>query len=379
MKNVALIVAGGIGSRMGLDTPKQYIPISGKPIIIHTIEQFLKNPDIDGVKVVIAKGHEEYYYSVIGEMKLLPFSYGGETRQDSVRNGLQDLAKYNPTNVLIHDAARPFLSQDIITECISALKKNKAVDVGITPKDTIKTLSNEVIDRNQLYQTQTPQCFDYKTISSLHEKYIGKNLTDDIALALKDKIEIAFVEGHESNIKITTVDDLKYGEFLMNQKSLPKVGIGYDVHKYQKVEKQTQIRICGVDVMSDYAVIAHSDGDVGLHALMDAMLGTAGLGDIGEHFPPNDEKWRNADSMKLLEHVYDLIKKKGGKVLNIDLVIICEKPRILKYKQQMKERLMHALSLDSESVNIKATTTEKLGFTGREEGIAAQAICSIIY
>lgn len=379
MKNVALIVAGGVGSRLSNDIPKQYINIAGNPIILHTIKKFLHHPEIDAVKVVIGKGHEEYYESVVADIKLLPFSHGGFTRQESVKNGLDDLLKYKPTNVLIHDAARPFVSDEIISNCISKLAEFKAVDVGVHVKDTIKTNNFEILDRSQLYQTQTPQCFNYNLIRSIHEKYIGEKFTDDISMAIKERVDIGFVEGDERNFKITTIADLKYSEFIMQQNSKLRVGIGYDVHKYKKESSVTTIRICGVDVDSEYSVIAHSDGDVGLHALMDALLGTCGLGDIGVHFPPNDDKWKGADSVKLLDHVHSLIKNKKGVIENIDLVIICEKPKLLKYKDLMKEKLMALLSLSSSSVNIKATTTETLGFTGREEGIAAQAICSVSY
>ena len=375
MKNIALIVAGGSGLRIGGSKAKQYLSINGKNILRVAIEQFLKNPAVDAVKVVIAKGHENEYAEATKGLSLLPFCYGGKTRQESVLNGLMDLKELNPKTVLIHDAARPFVTQEIIYNVVNMLEIFKAVDVGITPKDTIKQNDAEIslLDRSKLYCTQTPQGFDFQTILSLHSKYKSEEATDDISLAIKDNIEVGIALGDYKNIKITTPEDLA-------MHTVTKVGMGYDVHKFD-LENQGQhlVPICGVKIPHEYKVIAHSDGDVGLHALMDALLGTAALGDIGEHFPPPDMKWKDADSLELLRHVNKLINEKGGKIQNIDLIIICEKPKVLKYKMEMQKKLAQALEINEDLINIKATTTEKLGFTGRGEGIAAQAVCSVTY
>jgi len=375
MSNVALIVAGGSGSRMSSSIPKQYQQVSGEPILRKTIKKFLAHPQIDDVLVVIGKDHEDFYNETTKGLKLLSAVIGGSTRQESVRKGLESLKDLNPDNVLIHDAARPFVSQKIITNVLSQLNKFKAVDVGVTPKDTIKQKSRKILtmERNGLYCTQTPQGFDYRIVHDLHQKYNDENCTDDISLAIMDSIEIGFVAGEYSNIKITTTEDL-------NMSSITKVGMGYDVHKFDLSDKANHtVPICGVHVPHEYKVIAHSDGDVGLHALMDAMLGTAALGDIGVHFPPTDNKWKDANSLNLLEHVNDLVNSHGGVINNIDITIICEAPKLIEYKDEMKKVVARTLKINENLVNVKATTTEKLGFTGRGEGIAAQAICSIKY
>ncbi len=375
MKNIALIVAGGNGLRMGDSQPKQYLQINGVSILRRTIERFLSCPSIDAVKVVIAKEHEDLYRSAILGLDLLPFAIGGDTRQESVFNGLKDLAKLNPQHVLIHDAARPFVTNEIIYNVINMLEIYKAVDVGVTPKDTIKLNNSEIstLDRSKLYCTQTPQGFHFETILSLHEHHQGFNATDDITLALESGIKVGVASGDYKNIKITTPEDL-----IMN--SVTKVGMGFDVHKFDTETKgEFLVPICGINIPHTHKVLAHSDGDVGIHALMDAMLGTAALGDIGEHFPPTDIKWKDADSCILLAHVDSLIKGKSGKIQNIDVTIICEKPKVLKHKNQMQKKLAQVLKIDENLINIKATTTEKLGFTGRGEGIAAQAICAITY
>ncbi len=375
MKNIALIVAGGNGTRLGNSIPKQYLKINGESILRKTIEKFLNCPSIDAVKVVIAKDHEELYQAATTGLKLLPFSIGGNTRQESVFNGLKDLSELSPSHVLIHDAARPFVTNDIIYNVINMLEIYKAVDVGIAPKDTIKLQGEDIstLDRSKLYQTQTPQGFHYETIYALHKHNQGLNATDDITLALDAGIKVGVANGDYKNIKITTSEDLP-------MQPINKVGMGFDVHKFDTENKgDFTVPICGIHIPHTYKVLAHSDGDVGIHALMDAMLGTAALGDIGEHFPPSDMKWKDADSCKLLAHVDSLIKAKGGEIQNADITIICEKPKVLKYKKEMQKKLAQVLKIDENLINIKATTTEKLGFTGRGEGIAAQAVCSIAY
>jgi 2-C-methyl-D-erythritol 4-phosphate cytidylyltransferase/2-C-methyl-D-erythritol 2,4-cyclodiphosphate synthase len=373
VKNVVLIVAGGSGSRIGGVVPKQYLNISGKSILRTTVETFLANPQIDSVKVVINKAHEEHYKTAVQGLNLLPHSLGGDNRQRSVYNGLSDLVNVNPSNVLIHDAARPFVSTQIIDNVIEKLKEYEAVDLGITPKDTIKQIvpSNCTLDRDSLYCTQTPQGFRFKTILNLHEEYKDLEHTDDISLALKANIPVGFVYGEASNIKITTTEDLK-------MYNTARIGMGFDVHKFDTTEMgNNNIPICGIKIPFDYKVIAHSDGDVGLHALMDSILGAAALDDIGVHFPPSDDKWKDADSCKLLKHANTLLKAKGGIIQNIDITIIAERPRIMGFKDEMKKKISEVLQISQDIINIKATTTEKLGFIGRGEGIAAQAVCSI--
>ena len=385
MKAVALIVAGGSGSRVAHKNsiPKQYYKVMGKEILCHTIERFLKHPMIDGIKIVIRPQDKELYLQAAKDLDLLPCSYGGITRQQSVYNGLNDLSDYNPEFVLIHDAARPMVNRSIISNIIEKLLSSfKAVDTGIPVNDTIKNNDGSVLKRDELYLTQTPQGFAYDKIKFLHEKYKNENFTDDISLCLKDALEIATVEGDKQNFKITTAQDLEYAKYLMEkemtQQKTTLIGMGFDVHTFSEQEQDdTTIPICGVLIPHNKSIIAHSDGDVGIHALVDAILGALADGDIGIHFPPTDPKYKDMPSSVFLEHTKDLLDKRKARVNNVDITIICERPKIAQHKDNMRMIIANILDIPVQRVSVKATTTEKMGFLGRKEGIAAQAVCAI--
>ncbi len=388
-KTVALITTSGRGSRMGFDgIPKQYLPLAGVAILRHSVLAFLNHPKIDDVMCIIHPDDVALYEQAVLGFDLLNPVFGGETRQISVRKGLEALKEYNPTKVLIHDAVRPFVSKQIISGILEKLETHPAVIPAIAVEDTIKKYGDGKIEwtleRQDLWRAQTPQGFIYEDILNAHMAFKELNFTDDAALNEYAGIPVAIVPGSQNNFKITTQEDYERAKNLaafLNErvKTESRVGMGYDVHAFRKRNKDENkfIRLGGADVEFDKKIEAHSDGDVALHALMDAMLGAIGEGDIGEHFSPKDSKWKNADSLEMLKIVNNLVKKKGGNITNLDLTIICEKPKISKFKEQMRDKISKTLNIHKARINIKATTTEKLGFLGRGEAIAAQAITSI--
>ena len=314
--------------------------------------------------------------------------FGGGGRQSSIRIGLEALRDYQPSKVLIHDGVRPFVSKRIINGILEKLETHPAVIPAIAVEDTLKKYSDGKIEwtleRENLWRAQTPQGFIYEDILNSHIAFKDLNFTDDASLNEYAGIPVAIVPGSQNNFKITTEEDYDRAKrmaamLIPNVKDENRCGTGFDVHAFRKREKDENnfIRICGVDIEFDKKIDAHSDGDVGIHALIDALLGAIGEGDIGDHFPPTDAKWKNADSCEMLKITNHLLKKKGGTILNLDITLICEKPKFSKFKNQMKQRLAEVLNISTTRVNVKATTTEKLGFLGREEGIAAQAVASI--
>jgi 2-C-methyl-D-erythritol 4-phosphate cytidylyltransferase / 2-C-methyl-D-erythritol 2,4-cyclodiphosphate synthase len=369
----ALIVAGGKGQRIGGELPKQYHKIGGKTILEKSIKAFYNNKLVDKVCVVIAKDHEALFKNFADKYKNLIFCYGGNTRQDSVRLGLKKLAEFSPEKILIHDAARPFVSESIIYNVINELKNSDAVLPAVKVKDTIKVATGmavkETLPRENLFSAQTPQGFKFDIIHNLHKKYSGMEFTDDVALAEKDGIKVKIVEGEYSNYKITTEDDLK----MASQKNI-RVGNGFDVHQF---EDGDGVILCGIKIPYSKKLKGHSDADCTWHALTDAILGAIGLGDIGEHFPDSDSKWKNADSAIFLKHSVDEVKKLGGVINNVDITIICEEPKMKLHKEKMKENTAKVLGIEKNQINIKATTTENLGFLGRKEGLAVLATATI--
>ena len=374
----ALIVAGGGGKRFLSDTPKQYAKVGGIPVIRHTIEKFMHL--VDSIMVVINPNDEELYLDSIQGLDKVNHTFGGSTRQESVHCGLKALTHANPDKVLIHDAVRPFVSNAVISRVINALDTYQAVDLGVPIVDTIKNKQNTTIDRDDLYATQTPQGFKYQTVCKLHDHADGRQYTDDIGLCIDAGIEIGLATGQQNNIKITYPEDLEYAKYIMEkqQNFITRVGMGFDVHKFDITQDSAnEIKICGISVPHPFKIIAHSDGDVGLHALTDAILGAIGEGDIGTHFPPSDIKWKNADSSIFVKKAVDLVKQQGGEIINVDITIIAEEPKIKDYKDIICQRVAELLEIDEKGVSLKGTTTEKLGFLGRKEGIAAQAVCSV--
>ncbi len=386
MHTIALILAGGHGTRLQGSLPKQYLPIQSDAIqcydatsiLRRSIDAFLQHPKIDAVCVVIGPNDTELYVQATKGLSLLPAVIGGSSRQQSTYNGLQALKDFAPHNVLIHDAARPFVTSTIIDNVIAGLEQYEAIDLAVPVTDTIKSHANghiTLLQRDQLYATQTPQGFRYKIILDLHQCYRDQACTDDIALCIMGGIPINIVTGEAENVKITTQQD--YAKY--TPKLTTRVGLGYDIHRFGNESAASNIMLCGITIPCKRPVIAHSDGDVALHALTDAILGTIGAGDIGSHFPPSEPKWRNAASTQFVEHALALLAQQGGRLNNVDITIIAEFPKVGPYRTQMQTHLAYILVLSPTAVSIKATTAEGLGAIGRGEGIAAYAVCSAMF
>lgn len=385
-KTIALLVAAGKSERMLSDIPKPYLQLGKNTILRQTVKNFMSHPDIDGVRVVIRREHHALYKQAIAGLTLFPCVIGGSTRQDSVRLGLESIAHRNPERVLVHDIARPMASHALISRVIAKLKDEKAVIPTLEVTDTVKRFTgdhaSETLDRNALHTVQTPQGFHFESLLSAHQQLKGQSLTDDAAVMERAGIPVARVDGEVENIKITTSGDLKRMQSLLIHDTETSVGMGYDVHPLHVHDADTHvskqyIKLCGVRIPHTHYLIGHSDADVGFHALVDAILGALGDGDIGTHFPPSDAQWRGADSGRFLLHAYELVTNRGGTINHLDLTFICEQPKIGPYRQEMIQHISQMLKLSPQRISIKATTTEKLGFTGRSEGIAAQAVATI--
>ncbi len=387
-----VIVAAGSGSRFGDPTPKQYHVLGGKSLLAHCIECFARHTSPDLVQVVYNPAHQDLYDKAVCDLShasVLPAAIaGGETRQQSVLNGLRGLALHNPDIVLIHDAARPGISDDVIERVISALETHRGAIPTLPVADTIKqtdqgNVISRTIPRESLHRAQTPQGFDFTTILEAHQKFEGQELTDDAALLEMLGIDVECVEGTVNNDKITRRDDFDRAQYRVKstnkevcqmQQEEYRAGTGFDVHRFAPGD---HCILCGIKVPHTARLDGHSDADVGLHTLTDAILGAIGAGDIGQHFPPSDMQWKGASSDIFLKHAVDLVRKRGGRIVNADITLICEYPKIGPYTQAMRTTVAGILEIEVDRVNVKATTTERLGFTGREEGIAAQAAVSV--
>jgi 2-C-methyl-D-erythritol 4-phosphate cytidylyltransferase/2-C-methyl-D-erythritol 2,4-cyclodiphosphate synthase len=355
--------------------PKQYQLLGGAPLLRHAVQRFLSRPDIDRVRVVIGQGHETFYAAAVGDLPLAPPVMGGATRQESVRRGLEALAGEPPAHVLIHDAARPLIDDATIGRVIAALADRPAAIAAMPVVDSLRRAAGGIVDRADLWQVQTPQGFRYDSILAAHRSSADLGATDDATLAERAGIPISLVEGAMSNLKITHAGDLATaGIFLAARLGDIRTGSGFDVHRFTDGDHVT---VCGIRVPHSHALEGHSDADVGLHALTDAILGCIGLGDIGSHFPPTDPRWRGADSALFLQHAVAAVAERGGVVAHLDVTIICERPKIGPHRAAMVARVAEIAGLRPDQVSVKATTTEGLGFTGRREGIAAQGIATV--
>ncbi len=383
--NSAVIAAGGSGTRMGGDIPKQFVQIGGIPIIVRTLLKFETCPDIDEIIIVARDSDIETVKRISAEYKITKLTHivkGGATRQASVLNGINAaLGKF----VFIHDAARPFVTTEQISEVVNETHRFGAAALGVPVMDTLKTVKNdgmilETVDRENKYYIQTPQGFEIEMIRNAHRdaEKNGVSVTDDCALAELFGASVKVVKGSPLNIKLTTPEDMVLAEGILNSEKgetkQMRVGLGYDVHR---LVKGRELILGGVKIPYELGLLGHSDADVLLHAIMDAMLGAAALGDIGTHFPDTDEKWRGADSCMLLAVVRNTLKENGFSVVNIDATIIAQKPKLADFIPHMREKISEVLEISAACVSVKATTTEKLGFCGRGEGIAAEAICMI--
>jgi 2-C-methyl-D-erythritol 4-phosphate cytidylyltransferase/2-C-methyl-D-erythritol 2,4-cyclodiphosphate synthase len=382
-KIAALIVAAGRGVRAGGGLPKQYRPLLGKPLLAHTLGVFRTHPRIGQILVVIHGDDRALYERAVAEAgdgpaRLLPAALGGAQRQDSVRLGLEALAANPPDFVLIHDAARPFASAALIDRVIAALEKYDGAIPGLPLSDTIKrgsgALVHETVPREGLYRVQTPQGFRYGAIRLAHTESAGRALTDDAAVGEAAGLSVVLVAGEEENMKVTEPEDFVRAEKLYGAAPETAIGMGFDVHKFVAGD---HVWLCGLRIPHDHGLEGHSDADVGLHAITDALLGAVGAGDIGVHFPPTDPQWKGAPSDRFLAHAGKLVTEAGGRIVNIDLTFICERPKIGPHRPAMVARVAQILGIDPARISIKATTTETLGFTGRREGLAAQAVASV--
>jgi len=397
---IALIVAAGSGERLGGNVPKQYLNLSGKPILRHSVQTFLNHPRVDAVCVVYNPEFQELYNNAVDDLSILPPVSGGKTRQESVRLGLENIEKYAPQKVLIHDAARPLVDNRIISNIIDALDSSTGVIPAIAVDDTIKTVENgkiiSTLPREKLMRAQTPQGFVFSEIVSANnavnrepcsvnntEPRNTNNappiFTDDASLFEHIGKPVSIVAGSQNNFKITTYEDLKRAEIVMADMFETRVGMGFDAHKFcaPKQQNNNHIMLCGTPVPHEFSLEGHSDADVGIHASVDAILGAISAGDIGTHFPPSEKKWKDADSSIFLAHTAKLLSENEAQIINLDVTIICEKPKILPHREKMCVQLAKILGIQNSRVSVKATTTEGMGFTGRSEGIAAQAVVSI--
>jgi 2-C-methyl-D-erythritol 4-phosphate cytidylyltransferase / 2-C-methyl-D-erythritol 2,4-cyclodiphosphate synthase len=376
---IALVVAAGRGTRLGAPLPKQYLPLAGKPVLRYSLETLANHPGIDAVRVVFNPDDAASYEAAARGLDLLPPVAGGAARQDSVRLGLESLAASPPARVLIHDAARPFLDRETIDRVLAALDDAPGAIPALPVKDTVKRgvagRIAETLDRSALWRAQTPQGFDYAAILAAHRAAQGSELSDDAAVAERAGLAVRLVAGSEANFKVTTAEDLEQAErLLLARHGDIRAGQGFDVHAFGPGD---HVWLCGVKLPHERGLVGHSDADVGLHALTDAILGALGAGDIGQHFPPSDPKWRGAPSHLFLSHAGALVASAGGRIAHLDVTLICERPKIGPHRDAMVARIAEILALERGRVSVKATTTEGLGFTGRGEGIAAQAVATL--
>jgi len=379
---VALIVAAGSGERFGGDRPKQYQDLGGRAVLHHTVSAFLRHVAVSSVQVVIQPAHRELYDDAVTGLGLPEPVAGGATRQESVRLGLEQLANLEPAPdfVLIHDAARPLIDARTISAVRAKLDEVPAAIAAVPVTDTLKRgdaggLIDGTVERAGLWRAQTPQGFRFPDILRAHRDLAGAELTDDAAVAEKAGLGVALVQGNADNLKVTNQADMARAALIMSA-ALPDVrtGLGFDVHRFAPGD---HVVLCGVKVPYEARLDGHSDADVGLHALTDALLGALAAGDIGSHFPPSDPQWRGADSALFLRHAVGMVSERGGIIAHVDVTLICERPKVGPHREAMVARMAELLDMAPGRVSVKATTTERLGFTGRGEGIAAQAIATI--
>jgi 2-C-methyl-D-erythritol 4-phosphate cytidylyltransferase/2-C-methyl-D-erythritol 2,4-cyclodiphosphate synthase len=390
MTVAALIVAAGRGRRAAGDgaVPKQYWPLGGVPMLARSIGVFVEHRSVDEIVVVVHGDDAKLYQEAAAPYatRLRAPVLGGAMRQDSVRAGLEALAATKPTKVLIHDAARPFVDAVLIDRVISCLATYDAVLPSLPVTDTIKRANDghvtETLKRDGLWRAQTPQGFKFDAILTAHRKAAEAGLTDftdDSAVAEWFGLDVGLVEGSEANRKLTSAEDLRNADAALrsaqDSTGTMRVASGYDVHAFAPGDA---VVLCGVRIPHGKKLSGHSDADVALHALTDALLGVIADGDIGAHFPPSDERWRGQASSLFLQEAGSRVKARGGKIVHADLTLICESPRIGPHRDAMRANIANMLGLELSQVSIKATTNEGLGFIGRGEGIAAMATATVL-
>jgi 2-C-methyl-D-erythritol 4-phosphate cytidylyltransferase/2-C-methyl-D-erythritol 2,4-cyclodiphosphate synthase len=382
-RTAAILVAAGRGLRAGAGGPKQYREIGGQTVIYRAMEAFCRHPQILAVQPVVNPDDAAIFNAAVSGLRHAPPASGGATRQASVHAGLEALAAEKPDIVLIHDAARPFVTAAVISRAIEAAGRSGAAVPAIAVTDTIKMVGvtgnvEATPERARLRIAQTPQAFRYDIILEAHRRAAREgrsDFTDDAALAEWAGLTVATFEGDPANMKLTTPEDFAREEArLAAQLGDVRTGTGYDVHAFGDGD---HLMLCGVRVPHTRGFLAHSDGDVGLHALVDAILGALADGDIGSHFPPSDMKWKGASSDRFLKYAVDRVTARGGRIANLEVTMICERPKIGPLRDIMRAKIAEITGLNVSRVAVKATTSERLGFTGREEGIAATACATI--
>jgi len=379
---VALIVAAGRGTRAQSARPKQYVPLAGAPVLAHTALAFLQHPEIDRVMIVLNRDDHALYTQEVAPLLAVsgtPVStcIGGETRNISVKNGLLALENTGVSTVLIHDAARPLISAELISRVLARTVEGGAAAPALTLSDTLWRGRDAQVtgaaDRTGLFRAQTPQGFDFASILSAHNRLTAP-ATDDVEVARRANLPVAIVAGDPDNIKITTPGDFARAARLIRQKTGSPMDIrsgnGFDVHAFCPGDHVT---LCGVRISHRQGLLGHSDADVALHAITDAIYGALAEGDIGQWFPPGDPRWKGAESAVFLHHATTLSADKGYRINNVDCTIICESPKIGPHVDAMRDRLAGIMAVPRTRLSVKATTTERLGFAGRGEGIAALA------
>ena len=379
MTAVALVVAAGRGTRLGGEIPKQYQDLGGRPILAHALEAFINHPKVSGVRVVIHPDDNHHYLRAATGLELPAPVIGGETRQDSVCRGLEALASDPPNAVLIHDAARPFISAKTITASLDALTSTPGAIAAIPVSDTLKRAQKfriqETLDRTSLWQAQTPQSFLFADILSAHRAAAGLSLTDDAAVAERAGLAVTIIAGSQDNVKITTAEDLaRARRSIESQSGTIRVGSGFDAHRFGPGD---HVVLCGISIPHSHGLAGHSDADPALHALTDAVLSTLSEGDIGVHFPSTDARWKDSDSSKFLEFATRRVKERNGKIIHLTITIICETPKIGSHRHAMRSHIAKLAGITLDQISVQATTTDGLGFTGRGDGIAAQATATI--
>ncbi|TFU06306.1 bifunctional 2-C-methyl-D-erythritol 4-phosphate cytidylyltransferase/2-C-methyl-D-erythritol 2,4-cyclodiphosphate synthase [Polymorphobacter arshaanensis] len=383
-----LIVAAGRGFRAGAGGPKQYRLLGGQTVLRHAVEALLNHPRIDAVRVVIHPDDAEAYAAAIAGLDIPPPVHGGATRQASVRAGLEAVAADGGAKiVLIHDAARPFVPQAMVDRILAALATQPGATPALAVVDSLRRgadgLVEASIDRAGLWRVQTPQGFAFDAILAAHRN-AAPDATDDVEVARTAGLDVAIVDGDERAFKLTVAEDFRRAEAVLAASTLPatdaaptyisRTASGFDVHRFGPGD---HLWLGGIKIAYSQGLVGHSDADVALHALTDALLGTVGAGDIGSHFPPSDPQWKGAASDRFLSHARDLVRDAGGIIDHVDLTIMAEAPKVGPHRETIRARIAALLDIAVANVSVKATTTEGLGFTGRREGIAAQALASV--
>ncbi|MBV9840382.1 MAG: bifunctional 2-C-methyl-D-erythritol 4-phosphate cytidylyltransferase/2-C-methyl-D-erythritol 2,4-cyclodiphosphate synthase [Sphingomonadaceae bacterium] len=377
LRTVAIVVAGGTGSRAGSAVPKQYASLGGNAVLAHAIASLARHPAIAAVQPVIGQEQSELYRGHIKVDALAPV-VGGAVRQASVLAGLEAIAAAGGADrVLIHDAARPFVPGAVVDRLLAALDGDDGAVPVLPVVDSLARdagLLGDPAPRDGLMRVQTPQAFRFGAILAAHRAAAGGNAGDDAQLAREAGLRVAMVAGDEMLAKVTHPEDFAAAERRLAARMIARTAMGFDVHAFDAGD---HVMVCGVRVPHAKALAGHSDADVGLHAITDALLGAIGDGDIGSHFPPSDPQWKGADSAAFIAHARDLVAARGGIIDHVDVTIVCEAPKIGPHREAMRARIAELLRLPLRRTSVKATTTERLGFTGRSEGMAAQAVATI--